>query len=55
MLTRKAMQVRMKKAKLLDIPIVNYGVLISYLHGAIPRVIEPFEEALAEWEKVQAL
>jgi [FeFe] hydrogenase H-cluster maturation GTPase HydF len=55
MLTRKAMQVRMKEAKLLDVPLVNYGVLISYLHGAIPRVIEPFEEALAEWEKVHIL
>jgi len=52
MLTRKTMQVRMKEAKLLDVPIVNYGVLISYLHGAIPRVLEPFEEAVSEWEKI---
>lgn len=54
MLTRKTMQVRMKEAKLLDVPIVNYGVLISYLHSAIPRVLEPFEEAVSEWEKVHA-
>jgi [FeFe] hydrogenase H-cluster maturation GTPase HydF len=52
MLTRKAMQVRIKQAKLLDIPIVNYGVLISYMHGAVPRVLLPFNEAIAEWEKV---
>jgi len=52
MLTRKAMQVRIKQTKLLDIPIVNYGVLISYMHGAVPRVILPFSEATAEWEKV---
>ena len=52
MLTRKAMQVRIKQAKLLDIPIVNYGVLISYMHGAVPRVLYPFDEALVEWEKV---
>ena len=49
MLTRKSMQVRIKEAKLLDVPIVNYGVLISYLHGAMPRVLEPFEEAKAAW------
>jgi [FeFe] hydrogenase H-cluster maturation GTPase HydF len=52
MLTRKAMQVRLKQARLLDIPIVNYGVLISYMHGAVPRVLLPFDEALVEWEKV---
>ena len=52
MLTRKAMQVRIKQARLLDIPIVNYGVLISYMHGAVPRVLLPFNEAIAEWEKV---
>ena len=52
MLTRKAMQVRIKQAKLLDIPIVNYGVLISYMHGAVPRVLYPFDEALVEWERV---
>lgn len=51
MLTRHVMQTRIKQARLLDIPIVNYGVLISYIQGAFPRVILPFEEALAEWKK----
>jgi [FeFe] hydrogenase H-cluster maturation GTPase HydF len=55
MLTRKAMQVRIKQAKLLDIPITNYGVIISYMHGAVPRVLLPFNEAIAEWEKVGLL
>jgi [FeFe] hydrogenase H-cluster maturation GTPase HydF len=53
MLTRKAMQSRINQTKLIDIPIVNYGVLISYMHGAIPRALQPFEEAMAEWEKMQ--
>lgn len=52
MMTRKMMQVRIKQAKLLDIPIVNYGVLISYMHGAVPRVLNPFDEAMVEWNKV---
>jgi [FeFe] hydrogenase H-cluster maturation GTPase HydF len=53
MLTRRAMQTRINEAKLLDVPIVNYGVLISYMHGAVPRALLPFEEAVAEWEKVK--
>jgi len=55
MLTRKSMQVRLKQALLMDIPIVNYGILISYLHGAIPRTLEPFEEAMSEWNKSKLL
>ncbi|GJQ61756.1 MAG: [FeFe] hydrogenase H-cluster maturation GTPase HydF [Melioribacteraceae bacterium] len=53
MLTRKAMQVRIKEAKFAGVPIVNYGVLISYMHGAVPRALEPFEEAIAMWEGVK--
>jgi len=49
MLTRKAMQVRIKQAKYAGVPIVNYGVAISYMHGAMPRAIEPFEEAISVW------
>jgi [FeFe] hydrogenase H-cluster maturation GTPase HydF len=55
MLTRKAMQVRIKQAKMVDVPIVNYGVAISYMHGAIPRAILPFEEAVSEWENLSTL
>lgn len=53
MLTRRTMQTRINEAKLMDVPIVNYGVLISYMHGAVPRALLPFEEAIAEWEKVK--
>lgn len=55
MLTRKVMQTRINQANLIDIPIVNYGVLISYMHGAIPRALRPFDEAVAEWEKMEVL
>jgi predicted GTPase len=53
MLTRKAMQVRIKQAKLAGVPIVNYGVAISYMHGAVPRALEPFDEAISVWEKIR--
>jgi len=51
MITRRAMQARIKQAVLMDIPIVNYGVLISYMHGAIPRALLPFNEAIYEAAK----
>ncbi len=52
MLTRKAMQARIKQAKLVGVPIVNYGVAISYMHGAVPRALMPFSEAIAAWDKL---
>ena len=55
MFTRKTMLARINQTKLFEIPIVNYGVLISYMHGAIPRALQPFDEAIAEWEKMQLL
>ena len=44
MITRTEMQSRLKEAELNGIPIVNYGLIISYMHGAIPRVLQPFEK-----------
>lgn len=51
MLTRKAMHSRIRQAAAAGVPIVNYGMIISYMHGAIPRALEPFEDAIAEWRK----
>ena len=51
-LTRKMMQTRIKQAKYMGVPIVNYGVAISYMHGAMPRALEPFPEAIIEWNKI---
>jgi [FeFe] hydrogenase H-cluster maturation GTPase HydF len=51
-LTRKMMQTRIKQAKYVGVPIVNYGIAISYMHGAIPRALKPFPEAINEWEKI---
>ncbi|MDP4115942.1 MAG: [FeFe] hydrogenase H-cluster maturation GTPase HydF [Bacteroidota bacterium] len=46
MLARSTMISRLKLAALMDIPVVNYGILISYIHGAIPRALLPFKEAI---------
>ena len=53
MLTHRAMQTRINEAKLMDVPVVTYGVITSYMYGAIPRALLPFEEAIHEWEKVK--
>jgi len=53
MLTQKNMQTRIHQANYINIPIVNYGLLISYMHGAFPRVLEPFPEALKIWESIE--
>ena len=46
MLSRHAMQARIKQASIMEIPIVNYGVFNSFIHGAIPRALEPFNETV---------
>jgi len=53
MITRKMMQQRIKQAKFSGVPIVNYGVAISYMHGAVPRALQPFPEAIEEWNKLK--
>lgn len=55
MTTRKGMQTRIKQARFMNVPIVNYGVLISYMHGAVPRALEPFDEAISAWEGIELL
>jgi [FeFe] hydrogenase H-cluster maturation GTPase HydF len=52
-LTRKMMQTRIKQAKYVGVPIVNYGVAISYMHGAIPRALLPFPEAISVWDNLK--
>lgn len=46
MLSRQALKARIKQAVILDIPIINYGIFDSFIHGAIPRALEPFAEAV---------
>lgn len=52
-ITRKMMLKRIEKAKELGIPIVNYGVLISYLHGILDRALELFPEAKSLYEEIE--
>jgi|CZCA01.1.fsa_nt_gi [FeFe] hydrogenase H-cluster maturation GTPase HydF len=45
MVTRREMLRRIARVRQAGVPIVNYGVLIAYLHGIMERALEAFEEA----------
>ena len=42
MLNKSEMTHRIEHAKKNNVPIVNYGVLIAYVKGILPRALEPF-------------
>jgi len=46
MLNRRLMLARIQQAKEKRVPITNYGVVISYLHGVLARALSPFPAAL---------
>jgi [FeFe] hydrogenase H-cluster maturation GTPase HydF len=41
-LNHTEMQTRINEAKLMEVPVVNYGIISSYIHEAIPKVVVPF-------------
>ena len=51
MLNRKAMMQRISSAVDAGIPIVNYGVLIAYVHGILERALKPFPAARFAFEE----
>jgi [FeFe] hydrogenase H-cluster maturation GTPase HydF len=48
-ISNKVLHAKIKQAKLMNIPIINYGVLTSFLNHTFPRTILPFTEAVAAW------
>lgn len=53
MLNKKAMMYRIDSASDYQVPIVNYGVLIAYVHGILDRALEPFPMAKRTWDKLK--
>ncbi|NTW71062.1 MAG: [FeFe] hydrogenase H-cluster maturation GTPase HydF [Eubacteriaceae bacterium] len=51
MLNHRAMLHRIESADGYEVPIVNYGVLIAYVHGILERALEPFPLAKMIWDK----
>ncbi len=52
MINRKEMLHRLMRAEEAGIPIVNYGVLIAYMHGILKRALAPFPDALRAYEDI---
>lgn len=51
MLNSKAMLNRINYAESMKVPIVNYGILIAYVHGILDRALEPFPLANMIWKE----
>ncbi|WP_422482047.1 [FeFe] hydrogenase H-cluster maturation GTPase HydF [Pleomorphochaeta sp. DL1XJH-081] len=43
MLTRREMLMRIEKARTAGVPITNYGIAISAIHGRLERILSPFK------------
>lgn len=52
-LNRREMLWRMEQAQQVHVPITNYGMAISLLHGVIERTLSPFPLALEAYKEVQ--
>ena len=51
-ITRGQMMARQRAADLAGCPMTNYGVAISLVQGILPRVLQPFPEALSAFKAV---
>jgi [FeFe] hydrogenase H-cluster maturation GTPase HydF len=51
MINRREMLSRIMAAQAAGVPIVNYGVLIAYLHGILRRALAPFPGVLTLYEE----
>lgn len=51
MLNRREMQYRVEKAREQGVYITNYGMLIAYVMGILPRALKPFPAASLALEK----
>ncbi|MFZ7134064.1 MAG: [FeFe] hydrogenase H-cluster maturation GTPase HydF [Eubacteriales bacterium] len=50
MLNHRAMMYRIQTSKEYEVPIVNYGILIAYVHGILDRALQPFPMAKLLWD-----
>jgi len=52
MLTRREKLARIQQAKAANVPITNYGIMISKCKGVLERVLSPFPEILTAYRNV---
>ncbi|MDD3930409.1 MAG: [FeFe] hydrogenase H-cluster maturation GTPase HydF [Sphaerochaeta sp.] len=53
-LNRREMLWRMEQAQQAHVPITNYGIAISVLHGVLERTLSPFPRALSAYQQARA-
>jgi hypothetical protein len=51
MLNRREMQYRVEKAREQGVYITNYGMLIAYVMGILPRSLKPFPTRALPWRR----
>ena len=51
MINRREMLSRIMTAQAAEVPIVNYGMLIAYVHGILRRALAPFPDVLTLFEE----
>lgn len=51
-ISNRVFNTKIKQAKLMNIPIINYGVITSILDHTFPRTILPFTEAIASCQSI---
>ncbi|MDD3804054.1 MAG: [FeFe] hydrogenase H-cluster maturation GTPase HydF [bacterium] len=52
MVNRKEVLCRIDTAKSYDIPVTNYGIIISHIHGALGRTIRVFEDVYKLYQEI---
>ncbi|MDH7497480.1 MAG: [FeFe] hydrogenase H-cluster maturation GTPase HydF [Syntrophomonadaceae bacterium] len=53
MITRREMLHRIAVARQAGVPIVNYGVLLAFMHGVLERALRPFPLAAMAWQEAR--
>jgi predicted GTPase len=51
MINKRQMLSRIQQAQAQGVPLTNYGLCISLMHGVLERVLEPFPAALAAYRQ----
>jgi hypothetical protein len=48
MLNKREMEYRQVFSEQRGVPMINYGIILAYVHGMLDRVLEPFKKELSE-------
>jgi [FeFe] hydrogenase H-cluster maturation GTPase HydF len=52
-INRRELLERQRTAREAGVPMTNYGLLLAWVHGLLPRALEPFPQARQAWDRGQ--